>query len=639
MNSKFDPQFVMELLKRLPVHVFWKNAEGVYLGCNNAFARSLDLTSPDEIIGKSDFTLPVKIKEAKAYREDDLNVMRSNQPKLNIEEEQTFPDGKKAYLLTSKVPLTDKDGEINGILGIYSDITELKLAQQQLIIEKNKAESASRAKSEFLANMSHDIRTPLSGMIGMIDLLVKQTNEADASGNLHYLKNATQELLDFLNQIIDISISEDKATQLIKKTITLDKVVEQIKGLIVPMLHGKAVDFDIKLNNSLPIEFCGDKTKLFRILLNVLGNAIKFTREGSITLFISLKNETSDRYEIIFNIIDTGIGIPEDKKNVIFNQFEKLHSSYEGQFKGAGLGLSIVKRFLELMKGSITVESEEGKGSIFTIVIPFEKCSPDSGDKTENGKYTGILDSSKNGEKSTKRFSILLVEDDQLAARVADHKLKEVNCKVDLAVTGEIAVQKASEQRYDLILMDIGLPEIDGFKVTEAIKQGSDSLNLETPVVALTAHVNEEKRELANQHGLVKILNKPLTDEKRDYLMELCGDTPQGESESLDTDSKNDISTNLSVMDKEMLQLLEESLSEYKEKINKSYQANDMDELKKIIHKFYGGLCYCPVLKLKAVTKKLKENLYSDKYTEVPDLVQNLLQGIDSLSESIKRLG
>lgn len=513
MKSVFDAKFVLELLRRLPLNVFWKNADGVYLGCNDAFAQSLGLASADDIVGQSDYTLAVQIKEADFYRKDDLSVMQSNSPKLNIEEEQTFPGGRKVYLLTSKVPLTDDNNKVNGILGIYSDITELKLAQNQLVIEKERAEAANRAKTEFLSNMSHDIRTPLTGMLGMLDIILPKVRDAELTEYLLSFKESTEQLLSFLNQIIDMSVADHETMLLNEDKIVLTTFVAELKRLVVPSLYEKSLAFNVELADNLPDIFVADKTKLLRALLNIVGNAIKFTQQGSITLKVDLEYKISKYKQLCFTVIDTGIGIPEDKMDLIFNQFEKLHSSYKGKFQGAGLGLSISKRFVEAMGGYITVESREGEGSSFALCVPVNCAQVASENKVTT---THSLPVTKAAEHTVAR--ILVVEDDRLAQSIASHHLQNLGFEVTTANSGENALQLCEDEQFDLIITDIGLPGMGGFAFCDKIKQSKKSKNQQTPIVALTAHINGEKVALAKKHGLLKIINKPLDDEKCAYI-------------------------------------------------------------------------------------------------------------------------
>lgn len=373
MVNTFNPKFVIELLKRLPVRVFWKDTEGVYLGCNDAFVKSLGLSSQDEIIGRTDFTLPVKVKEAATYRQDDLEIIKSNRAKLNIEEEQTFPNGKKVYLLTSKVPLSSEKNGVDGVLGIYMDITDRKQAELELQTAKEQAESANQAKTEFLANMRHDFRTPFMGILGMAQLLEAKQTDPELKEDLHCIADSAQVLLDQLNEIFEFIQSEESTLPILDKPFNLYHLIDEIDKSLQPAAKVQGLALNVNYDKTtLPESVIGDYMRSHRILVNLVSNAIKFTRHGSVSFDISLVKKEKRQVVIKFVIADTGIGIPAEKQEVIFERFNRLTASYSGVYSGKGLGLRLVKRFLDELEGEIEVESKEGEGSTFTVLIPYK---------------------------------------------------------------------------------------------------------------------------------------------------------------------------------------------------------------------------------------------------------------------------
>lgn len=369
-----ENDFLAKLLKVLPAHVFWKNKHGVYLGCNDKFAQSLGFSSPDEIIGKTDYDLPPNKNDSAAYIADDQYVMDSGKPKLHIEEEQTFPDGRKLHLLTSKVPIFSKEGEVLGILGIYIDVTNLKETELALKNAKEEAEQSNELKSEFISNMQHDIRTPFVGVYSVVDLLARQETDAKKKVLLEQVTNCAKELMDYCNGILDFSRIESKSLPVINKSFRLRKIVESAITIEKMAALDKHLDLSLEYDDKLPPVVMGDSYRLKRILINLISNAIKFTESGFVKVFVSINSQEQIARHIVvkFTIEDSGIGIPDDKKALIYERFSKVTPSNKGTYKGLGLGLRIVKQFVEELDGDIHLKTQTNNGSKFVIFLPFK---------------------------------------------------------------------------------------------------------------------------------------------------------------------------------------------------------------------------------------------------------------------------
>lgn len=503
-----EREFVLELLKQLPAQVFWKNSEGVYLGCNDAFARSVGLPSVEEVIGRNDYDLPTKKEESDAYRKDDQQVMASRQPKLNIEEEQTLADGRIANLLTSKVPLFNNDNEVIGILGIYYDISELKRTEKALELAKNQAEAASKAKSEFLANMSHDIRTPLTGIIGMAEEL--ENSGLSLEKRVEYAKqlaSAGKLLLNLLNQIIDVS-RFDQGNIIAKNSVfDLRKLVQTVVNLLKPSIENKNLSFLLDYDKRIPALIKGPEILLHRVILNLMSNAIKFTELGSITCAVQWVNQDEQSVHVQLKIKDTGIGISKSQQLEIFNSFKRLSPSYKGEYQGVGLGLYIVKAFVTQMGGTITIDSDTNKGSTFTCDLTFEVAHQEQQEPIQDVLHDLIPDSL--GEE--KIGNVLLVEDDALAATVTMLKLQRLHLLVDHVNDGTMALLQMKQSNYDLIYLDIGLPGISGDTIAKEFRAWEKKHRRKiTPLIGLTAHVDYDHKQLCLEHGIDLVLQKPL---------------------------------------------------------------------------------------------------------------------------------
>lgn len=524
-----ERNFVVDLLKQLPSHIFWKNRDSVYLGCNDAFAQSLGLSSPEEVIGKTDYDLSTTKEESDAYRADDLDVMHSRQAKLNIEETQTLPNGKIITLLTSKVPLLDKNSEVIGVLGIYSDITERKKMELALKEAKEKAEAANHAKSMFIANISHDLRTPISGVIGMAEMLEKEGGTQKDREFGHIIHESSDSLLSLLNDILlIISVDATKEEYLRFETFNLKERIYHIEELFASSTKIKNIKFKINFAKDLPEYITSDRIKIDRILLNLIGNALKFTDKGYVKLttkFLVKNNKTM----IEFSVRDTGVGIPEDKIDKIFERFYRVTPSYEGKYTGFGIGLFIVKKFVSLLKGNIKVKSELGRGTTFTVTLPvkIEKEKTVTEQINEKNNLTSIktrietaglsclIPNNNGSNKKQKRLKILFIEDDNIAKRTGQYFLEAAGFKVETVSDGEEGLKKLKSSMFDLVITDIGLPGIDGIELAFLIRRWEKRTNkVPMLIVGSSAHASSDIEKEALEVGMNLVLEKPIDEGK-----------------------------------------------------------------------------------------------------------------------------
>jgi signal transduction histidine kinase/ActR/RegA family two-component response regulator len=381
-------------------------------------------------------------------------------------------------------------------------------SHQRVIAATRAAEAASQAKSIFLANMSHELRTPMNAIIGMTDLVLRQSNDPKQIDQLGKVKTASAHLLHIINDILDISRIEAERLQLEQLDFRLGQVLENLVSLLGPRATEKGLNLLVQVQEGLAARrFKGDPTRLGQILLNLAGNAHKFTQQGTITLCASLIEETPDSVLLRWEVTDTGIGIDADAQARLFTAFEQADNSMTRKYGGTGLGLAISQRLVQLMGGEIGVESSPGQGSTFwftvrlglagELVTPEPTCAQDSAEARLKSHYAGTR--------------VLLVEDEPVNQEVSRSLLEDVGLIVDLAEDGQQALELAQQQCYALILMDMQMPVMNGVDATRAIRNlGANSLNNATPIIAMTANAFDDDRQVCLDAGMHDHIAKPV---------------------------------------------------------------------------------------------------------------------------------
>ncbi len=370
----------------------------------------------------------------------------------------------------------------------------LKQLNSELEAETDKAERAAKAKSSFLAAMSHELRTPMNGVLGISQLIAEETKEPVTKEHIKVILDSGQHLMTILNDILDFSKVEENKLELEEAPFHLEQVLTPVCSAIQPLIDEKSIELIVENDVPNNTEFTGDCARLRQILFNLAGNAVKFTNEGHVLIRTELNSE--DKHLLII-VSDTGIGIAPDKQGRVFNSFEQADSSTTRRFGGTGLGLAIVKKLTELMGGSITLKSVEGVGTQFIVTLPIpwnesEKPSP---------QHTPVQ------TRSTQNLRILLAEDNRVNALVAKGFCEKLGHTVDVAENGLVAVEKARDNDYDLILMDNHMPEMNGVEATRFIRE---KLRVKTLLFAYTADVFREAHDHFIAAGADHVLTKPL---------------------------------------------------------------------------------------------------------------------------------
>ena len=465
---------LVTLMDALPDLIYVKDVDGKFVLANRALADFLGVASAQVLYGKTtrDF-LPADLAED--FMKEDLAVISSGRPLINRESLVTDQSGNELWFLTTKVPLRDANGEITGVVGIDRNITDRKKAEEQLRRAKEAADAASRAKSDFLANMSHEIRTPMNAILGMTELLLI---DPDVTPNqreyLEVISSAGQSLLSLINDILDLSKIEAGRLELDVIPFSLQETVgDAVKSLAVRS-HDKGLELACRIAGDIPATVRGDPTRLRQVLINLVGNAIKFTEEGEVVVEVTRLEEKNGRIGVQFQVRDTGIGIAPDKIDHVFQKFQQADTSTTRRYGGTGLGLAIASRIVEAMGGSITVESEPGKGSTFAFDAQFEIVP-------QAAPATSPLSS---------QTRILVVDDNATNRRILRETLENFGASVEAVDSAEAAWQqlqasRTSGQPFTMLITDVHMPEIDGWSLVERVRRDEHWRSL--PIILLTS--------------------------------------------------------------------------------------------------------------------------------------------------------
>jgi len=366
-------EFLENIIAMMPGHVFWADKNGVYLGCNDLQAKDIGLLSRKDIVGKRNKDLPWHtLITPEALDKLNREVMDNGVSQIT-EGSVRFADGTEKYFLSNKVPLRNEQGAVIGLLGIALDVTHLKKVEAELQIAKEKAEAADKLKTQFILNIQHDIRTPFNGIWGCSSILLENETDPEKRKFLQGITNSAKELLDYCNSILDLVQVEKNSASIIEKRFNLFDLVSRAIIMEKPIADTKNLTLQVIYQDGVPREFYGDDFRIYRILINLLSNACKFTKQGSVVVEVSLAKKENAR-KAIMNIIvkDTGEGISDDIQKVIFEKFTRGTLSNRGLYKGTGLGLYIVKHFIEELEGDLDLQSTIGQGSVFTCTIPLK---------------------------------------------------------------------------------------------------------------------------------------------------------------------------------------------------------------------------------------------------------------------------
>ena len=601
-----------------PDLIYYRNEEGRFAGCNRV-AEQLTGMSERELLGLT----PHDVYEEELARQvvaSDHEVLETN-ASITDELWLRFADGRRRFFEMRRVPFFDHEGNRLGLLAFGRDMTERKQAESA-------AAKASTDKTRFIATISHELRTPLNGIVGLSRMLRDTELNEEQWSWVSTIYASAITLGNIFNDIIDLDKLDRDKLELSLKTVSLRDFTDELSSIIRLLAKDKSLELITNIVEPLPKQVEVDGTRLRQILWNILFNAVKFTQKGHVSLTVSATPPDNDISLVTYVIEDTGVGIPDSEIDKIFAMYYQVDHPDHQSATGTGIGLAICKQMVDLMHGDIRVESEQGKGTRFIVELPLQVSSRPM--QVAQLQVTGL--------------NILLVEDIELNVMVAKALLEKLGQHVDVAMTGQEAIDKARETTYDLIFLDIQLPDMNGFDVAATLHE--EDLVMQTPIVALTANVIK-KREEYLQNGMDDVIAKPV---KKSRVVEVLNmlfaesevDQPAPEAPPRKKLDSSKLLTN--ILDMELLQMLvdtigedmvrasvkvfHEKMPEYMEILQLSLSADEKSEVCAQAHKIKGAASSVGLARVQRIANQIQQGDHPAWWQNVHDWVEELQMAV-----------
>jgi PAS domain S-box-containing protein len=531
---KHERDLLGTLLRHIPDCIYFKDRESRFLRISEAMATKFGLPGADAVLNKTDADI-FSTEHAGEARADEIKVMETREPLVDRIEKETWNDREDSWCLSTKMPLIDDNDEVVGTFGISRDITELRRSQDELREARDAADRANLAKSEFLANMSHEIRTPMNAVIGMSELLAQTELNPEQRDYVQLVRDSADSLLGLLNDILDFSKIEARKLELESISFSIRDLVEGTGRALSVRAAEKGLELACRVAPDVPDRLIGDPGRLRQIMINLIGNAIKFTDEGELVVDVSRGQQpdaapshtsandgpsdvSHPRLSIRFSVRDTGIGVPEEQQANILEAFTQADSSTTRRFGGTGLGLTISTQLVELMQGKLQFESRVGFGTTFYFTLPFEQAPSIGVDPKQQLKELGHL-------------PVLVVDDNPTNRKILQEILTAWRFEPAMADGGKSALETmdAADQvgkPFSLAILDCMMPEMDGFELAQQIRERHDKDQIK--LIILSSATGGDDLERCEQLGISRYMTKPVVQsELLDTVLQVMGMQPE----------------------------------------------------------------------------------------------------------------
>lgn len=618
------------IVAKSPILLFHIKIDGTITLFKGKAAHCLSV-KPDKVTGQNlkNFgnTLPMRM-------EDFILACETNQCNFKTEVDGHFFD-------VNYIPIYNQQDEINGMMGVAIDITSFTKNEEVLLNQLVTKEESSKIKEQFLANMSHEIRTPIHGIISLTQFVLNTMPTEEQKNYLDLIRKSADTLLVIVNDILDLSKIDSGKMTFEEIPFNLKDTFSASVSAFIPKTIEKKVELKTEISSELPEEIIGDPVRLTQIINNLLGNAIKFTEKGFILIGARLKEKNEEYNVIEFTIKDSGIGISEDKIESIFESFTQAGNDITRKFGGTGLGLTITKQLIEKQNGSIHVESKLNEGTTFKFCIPY-KISNSNQSKT----YTMV----QHTTTLTTDLKILVAEDHDINRFIIQKMFKEWGITCDFAFTGIEAVEQATKKIYDIILMDIEMPDMNGYRATEIIRSELPYPNNATPIIAMTGHAMNGEKEKCISIGMNDYISKPFKpDELKNKILELTNSVTSemnnetnltkettGSSETnnasaltseppkvtIDLTFLKEISDNNDDFFVEFIQMFLVNTPKSIADIEANILTQDFDAIRQAAHKAKPSFNYVGLKECSTLAAKIEES--AKKNEEMPSIIENI---------------
>jgi PAS domain S-box-containing protein len=587
------------------------------------------------LVGKNffDFILPEKLEEFKKQ----FKASQKKAYNQKIEFQFLCKDKSFRFLEFNSINLKHKE-KLSGLILDCRDITQRKQDAEELV-------RLQKAKEQFLANISHEIRTPINGIAGMASLLSKDQNKDEWETYLNAIRHSAENLKVIINDILDLAAIESGKLKFEKIGFNLADLLPSLIGTFKYQAEEKKIGLEYTLDDSANRILVGDPVRLNQVLINLISNAVKFTHTGSILVNARVLREQKGKCWIEISVSDTGVGIPEDKLKTIFESFSQADASVTRRYGGTGLGLTIAKQLVELQKGKITVKSKEHVGSVFSITLPY---------RTGAARRAGLIPAAQKNNKARdggyRHLRVLLVEDNDINRLYAQSILRNWHCETDVAENGLVAIERLKSRPYDVVLMDIQMPVMDGYEATRIIRMMTAPVN-SVPIIALTANATKGDVDRCLEAGMNDYLPKPFTPE--DLYNKLFEElklsaaapvkVPAVDPPLYDLDYLRNVSGNNTEFIQEMIQTFIDTMPISMERLDESLSHHNWEELSRVIHQIKPSLTLLGIHKLKDTAVILEEEFkkafaHKKRIEEVESSLHMLQEFVHLIKQAIAEL-